>query len=199
MRIPFPETTGRWCIPLALILLIFACVAPVSTPPSTPMPLPAKSLTGKSKFAFNFPADKPISLAIDSQNRLMVGKNKGIDLFELDGKRAGRFSSVPQGVASFENPCDIDFSRERIYILDSVLNKLFIFSSNGTYLESFGNRGSGPKEFNSPTGVAVYEGVVFVTDTGNRRIQVFGANGTFIRTIGPNLLAKSEKAKKGFL
>lgn len=199
MRISFTETVTRLILVVTLIASISNCAAPVTAPPSTPFPVPTKSLSAKSKFIFNFPAEKPLSIVFDPQNRLMIGRNKGIDLFSPDGKRLGRFSSTPQGASAYEKPKDIDLYKDRIYVLDPGLNKVFIFSSDGNYLDSFGTRGNGPKEFNTPEGIAVYEGVVFVSDTGNKRIQVFGLNGLFVRTIGPNLPVKSEKARKGFL
>ena len=55
------------------------------------------------------------------------------------------------------------------------------FSSDGTFIKSFGRLGSGPVEFRTPHDIAMdSEGRLFVADRGNMRLQILDQNGTFI-------------------
>jgi sugar lactone lactonase YvrE len=55
------------------------------------------------------------------------------------------------------------------------------FSSNGTFVKSWGKKGSGPGEFDNPHALALdAQGRLFVADRENNRIQVFDQDGRFI-------------------
>ncbi len=55
------------------------------------------------------------------------------------------------------------------------------FSSDGTFLGSFGEHGSGPGQFRVPHAMAFdSQGRLFVADRGNSRIQVFDAQYNFV-------------------
>ncbi|MBI4519876.1 MAG: hypothetical protein HY701_03500 [Gemmatimonadetes bacterium] len=56
------------------------------------------------------------------------------------------------------------------------------FSSDGTYISSFGRFGRAPGEFKTPHSLAWdSQGRLFVADRGNNRIQIFDREGTFIQ------------------
>jgi len=60
-------------------------------------------------------------------------------------------------------------------------NRVSKFSSDGTFIMSWGKTGSGPGEFNVPHAIALDSRErVFVGDRGNNRIQIFDLNGTFM-------------------
>ena len=65
--------------------------------------------------------------------------------------------------------------RDEIVITDSCNNRVQVFSSDGTYLRSFGSKGNKEGEFNSPKGIAIdnESGIIFIADTANHRIQLF--------------------------
>ena len=55
------------------------------------------------------------------------------------------------------------------------------FSSDGTYLTSFGRFGTGPAEFRGPHALAFdSQGRLFVADRGNNRIQIFEQDGNLV-------------------
>jgi sugar lactone lactonase YvrE len=58
------------------------------------------------------------------------------------------------------------------------------FSSDGTYIGSWGEFGEGPGQFRTPHGLAFdSQGRLFVADRGNNRIQVFDQDGTFLEEL----------------
>jgi hypothetical protein len=65
-------------------------------------------------------------------------------------------------------------ARGRLLVLDSRLQQIRVFDSNGVFLHSAGRGGRGPGEFFLPLAmVADGLGRVYVLDTGNSRVSVF--------------------------
>jgi len=63
----------------------------------------------------------------------------------------------------------------------TTVQRIAKFSSDGTYLTSFGRFGTAPGEFRTPHALAFdSQGRLFVADRGNNRIQVFDQDGTFL-------------------
>ncbi|MGZ5799755.1 MAG: hypothetical protein ACXWJZ_03895, partial [Burkholderiaceae bacterium] len=92
-----------------------------------------------------------------------------------------------------------------IYVVDSDLEQVIVFSSAGKYLYSFNSKSGGffssssdeLSELKSPHGIAYHEGVVYVSDTGNKRIQLFGSNGVFLNALElkPGIASNNERDK----
>jgi glucose/arabinose dehydrogenase len=62
-----------------------------------------------------------------------------------------------------------------VYVAAPGDDRIYAFTSSGTYLTQWGTLGSGDGQFNRPRGVAVDgSGNVYVADMNNQRIQVFG-------------------------
>lgn len=79
----------------------------------------------------------------------------------------------------------LDEARGKIYVVDSAKHAVVVFTANGDFLESWGQRGSAAGEFNYPVDVDVdADGNVYVLDSMNARVQVFDAAGRFLRTFG---------------
>ena len=97
--------------------------------------------------------------------------------FGKEGSAAGKLSQ-PWGVAVNE--------RNEIAVTDNVNNRVQLFSSDGTYLRSFGTKGDKQGEFNFPTGIAfdIKNENIFVTDSGNHRVQLFSKQGEYLKQFG---------------
>ena len=101
-------------------------------------------------------------------------KYKPVLSFEGEGSSAGMFNG-PWGVAVNE--------QNEIAITD--YNLVQIFSSDGTYLRSFGSRGDQDGEFVDPTGIAyLNNGNIVVADSENNRLQIFTEQGEYLTQIG---------------
>ena len=175
-----------------IVFSLLACAAPPSLPPS--------SSISKVKFISDIPAGALLGLAVGPDSRLFTAQKDGsIVIIDRQGKQRIKLLKLPaindQGLQILKRPSHVTISKDKIYVTDTALNQVILYSLDGTWLDSFGSRGSGFKEFKTPLGIAVYQGVIFVADSGNRRIQIFGPNGVYLRSIGPVVADKSEGSK----
>ena len=61
-----------------------------------------------------------------------------------------------------------------IYVTELYNNRVSIFTLQGEFLHSFGNKGNGEAEFMHPRGIKVDQnGTIYVSDHDNDRMQVF--------------------------
>ena len=102
---------------------------------------------------------------------------KSVLSFGKEGSAAGMLL-YPWGVAVNK--------RNEIAVTDNGNNRVQLFSSNGTYLRSFGTKGDKQGEFNFPTGIAfdIKNENIFVSDTSNHRVQVFSKQGEYLKQFG---------------
>ena len=86
----------------------------------------------------------------------------------------------------FSMPYDLAIdAAENIYVADYFNHRIQKFSSDGTFITTWGSQGSADGEFIFPYGIAVDKaGNIFVADELNHRIQKFSPDGTFISTWG---------------
>lgn len=71
-----------------------------------------------------------------------------------------------------------------IFILEAGRNRLLKVTTDGTRLDSLGNRGSGDYQFDRPMGLDVTNGMkIYVADPSNRRIQSFDRRNQFLGAI----------------
>jgi DNA-binding beta-propeller fold protein YncE len=107
-------------------------------------------------------------------------------VFDPQGKTRKVFGSLKRGEGFFRRPTGIAIDREthRVYVTDTLADRVFILDADGRVLSSFGRRGAEKGEFNSPIEVQVKGGVVVVVDALNFRIQMFDRDGNFLSQIG---------------
>jgi len=97
--------------------------------------------------------------------------------FGRQGSAVGMFSQA-WGVAVNE--------RNEIAVTEVGNNRVQLFSSDGTYLRSFGTKGDKQGEFNFSCGIAfdVKNENIFVVDSSNHRVQLFSEQGKFLNQFG---------------
>ncbi len=67
----------------------------------------------------------------------------------------------------------------RIFVLESDMHRVQVYSARGEWLATIGRRGSGPGEFMNPAGMTWGpEGRLWVIDPGNSRASIFDLDGT---------------------
>ncbi len=92
--------------------------------------------------------------------------------------------ALPHGIRSA--PWGVAIGRGGlVYVTDSRLHRLSVFSPEEGSLRVLATPGSGPGRLRRPQGLAVApDGELYVVDGGNRRVQVFGPDGEFRRAWG---------------
>jgi DNA-binding beta-propeller fold protein YncE len=128
--------------------------------------------------------EAPMALAVGREDLIYVSDNQQgrIYLFGADArlqKVIGQNRLVrPVGLA-----CDRE--RDRLYVADAGSHQVMIFSGDGQWLKTFGQRGTATGEFNYPLDLEVDgDGNLYVLDTMNARVQVFDPEGKFLRGFG---------------
>ena len=85
----------------------------------------------------------------------------------------------PYGVAVNE--------RDEIAVTEISNHRVQVFSSDGTYLRSFGRKGDKQGELNFPAGIAFDKNsrsIVVVVDSNNHRVQLFNDQGEYLSQFG---------------
>ena len=113
----------------------------------------------------------------------------GKDEIVLSGK--GR-----KGEIILKHPEAITTNNDILYVVDSELNRVAMFTQDGKYIASFGEKGSDNGKLRSPQGIAMHDGILYVADSGNSRIQMFGDNGVFLGTLEIDSILTNKIAKE---
>ena len=124
-----------------------------------------------------------------------LARGEGDSVYVTDSALAGVFlinpgaefaTPVPLGQA-VEQPTGIAFDAQakKLYVVDTKAQRIKIFSPQGAYLSSIGQRGEADGEFNFPTMLwRDAKGRLLVTDSMNFRTQIIDAQGKFIKKFG---------------
>jgi len=121
--------------------------------------------------------DDRVFLVDRDGHRLLCMTPRGEVLFAVGAADRPRFQ------APFNHPADVALAPDgTIYVADGYGNSaVHRFSSDGSWLSSWGSPGAGPGQFTTPHGVwALDDGRVLVSDRENDRIQVFDPEGGYI-------------------
>ncbi len=98
----------------------------------------------------------------------------------------GKPGVAGNGDYEFNSPSDIAVAENgEIFIADGhgqdSNNRVMKFSSDGTFIKSWGKMGYGPGEFKSLHAIDIdLRGRIFIADRGNNRLQIFDQEGNFI-------------------
>lgn len=131
----------------------------------------------------------PHGLTVDKNNNIWVtdvGLHQ-VFKFNHDGKLLMKFGVAKvagNDSTHFNLPTDVTVADDgSFYVSDGYGNSRVVkFSSTGTYLFAWGNKGDEPGEFNLPHAIDLdTKGNVYVADRENSRIQEFDAKGKFLK------------------
>lgn len=128
------------------------------------------------------PFVSPYGIAADGQGRIWVADMgiRGVHQVDLArGKVSYIFNAgtvplvTPAGVA-------VDVKRQRLYVSDTTLAKVFLFDLDGRFLKEW----DAPDHFGRPAGLAVDQsGQLYVVDAQKNRLSIFSQDGELLRTI----------------
>ena len=159
----------------------------------------------KAEFIKAVPLPKGAQKLLDSDGeRLYFSTSDGaVAVTDTGGKLLQTLQAKEDGDPVLKKPEAVAIGKNRVYVADSELNQIAMFSMDGKYQGSFGAKkggffssGGGEHALKKPRGVAFHEGVVFVLDNGSKRVLTFGSNGVFLNPLDIRT-AESNKASKG--
>ena len=103
-----------------------------------------------------------------------------------DGEYVDRWGTKGSEPGMLNGPAGIAFdSNDDLYVVDSLNNRVQVFTRAGEHLREWGSGGTSEGEFNRPWGITIDgEGAVYVADWGNHRVQKFGPDGEYLMTFG---------------
>ena len=117
----------------------------------------------------------PAAVAVDGSGILYVADtmNNRVQVLMPDGSARMIWPNVvvPRGIA-------LSPDAKSIYVAQTPLSQIALYSSEGRQLGTWGQPGQGPGQLSKPVGLAVDpDGNLWVADWGNARVQVFAPNG----------------------
>jgi DNA-binding beta-propeller fold protein YncE len=152
---------------------------------------------------------RPLGVAVAPDGQLYVADEGGYRIAVFDaagafqftfGQRGGPFDASGSFLGNettgglFERPAGVAVGPSgNIYVADTWNFRVQVFSPEGEFLRSWGQRGefgfnaaAVPEDaFWAPRGIAVdSEERVYVADTGNKRVRVYTSNGQYLWDIG---------------
>ncbi len=129
----------------------------------------------------------PVSVAFDDQSRLYVSDstNRVIYVFDRNGEYLQTIKRA--GGDPLQRPTGLSYSSrgKTLYAIDTLVNRVYAYNTEGTFLFSFGESGEKTGQLNFPTHISTApDGNVYVVDAMNFRIQIFTPSGKFLSSFG---------------
>ena len=110
----------------------------------------------------------------DGGNLYVNTADSHIQVLSKDGEFMYSFSCGGNGVNKLCKPWGVCVSGQYVYVTDIDNHSISVFTTEGEYVTSFGEKGSKDGEFNIPCRVCTdMDGFIFVCDFNNNRIQMF--------------------------
>lgn len=124
----------------------------------------------------------PRGVTVDDRDRLYVADTSGgvVHMMDMEGRKYGQFSKL-EGDETLVSPVCVVVVGEDIYVTDSVLGKVCVFSGEGDYKFSFGS-----DILERPSGIA-YNSIhqtLYVADAKRQVVDIFSLKGKHVLEIG---------------
>ncbi len=134
-------------------------------------------------FIYRLPLEKVTSVAVDWNDRLLVGMAGGLAVVERNGDT---FMALEAAVSGGDiADVAVDMVRHRYAALIRGAGRVVVYDETGAVLSSFGSTGDGPEQLKSPQGLAITPtGELVVADSGHGLIKVFDLAGTLQNSFG---------------
>ena len=137
---------------------------------------------------------KPKSLCVNPANDNLYVVEKGnsrVQIFTTSGDHI-KFFADKSGSNKMSGPYGICIANNHVYVTQSTLNCVYVYTPNGSYSKRFGREGSKEGRFSLPSSLTALPAKkqILICDTGNNRIQIFDFAHNFSRLLGSGQLLK---------
>jgi DNA-binding beta-propeller fold protein YncE len=121
----------------------------------------------------------PVGVAVADDGTIYVtdSERREVVVYDADGDER----QVIRGV--FQRPTGVVIHNGKLYVVDTLANRVLVFDLQGKFLFDFGRRGAGEGEFNFPVFLASSDRLVLV-DAMNFRVQTLGDSGRALGSFG---------------
>ena len=126
--------------------------------------------------------DEPVGIDVDDQGRIYIADtwNKRIQVMIPDGDSLSFTTNIEWDIQgwygdSLDNKPFLTLDEENnVLVADPIMGRVLAFTSDGSFLQTWGAYGIGPSEIGVAGGPAVApDGTVWVVDTLNNRLMLF--------------------------
>ncbi len=136
---------------------------------------------------------RPVDIAVDNGKNIYITSFRDGTLVKLDANGKAVFSTA---IALDGRLFGIDYRGGKLAVSDFKKDRVYIITTAGNVLRSFGETGSGEGRFHGPEGLCFGpRGELYVVDSGNHRVQKFDAMGRFILEFGKRGSYEGELSK----
>lgn len=154
------------------------------------VPPPPPGTVGLARYTF-----VPRGIAVGPDGNVYALCGDAVIYFSSDGVYLGGWGSRGTGEGQFGSPAGLAVdSTGRVYVADTLNERVQYFSSTGSFLGKWGSYGAAEGKFHYPESIAIAPDgeAVYVTDTLNERVQYFSADGSFLGAWGEEGTGPSE-------
>ena len=130
---------------------------------------------------------EPVGIATDSLNNVYVtaisnGANIAIKFSSMGNLIKSWFVASPNPNVDTQNAIAVD-NLNNVYVSSN--SHIFKYTSDGTFIKSWGSEGTGDGQFQQIVGIAIdSSNNVYATDAYSQRVEKFDSDGTFIKSWG---------------
>ncbi len=125
---------------------------------------------------YRIPAPAATAVAIDWQDRLLIGEERGARLADRSGRTLLRFE--PGEDLGAVADVAVDPARRRYAALHAATGRVVVYDEAGARMTAFGATADGPDGFLRPQGLAFQpDGGIVVADSGHATVKTFSASG----------------------
>ena len=131
---------------------------------------------GSAEGQFQYPCD----ITSDSKGLLYVAdaSNNRIQVFTPEGQFVTQFGTKGSGRGQLYSPVGITVDRssdllyDLVYVVEVNINRISIFTSEGQFVNSYGEYGTSEGQFNVPIGIQYINGLLYICDFNNDRLII---------------------------
>lgn len=136
----------------------------------------------------------PVGIAVDDERgHIYVSDARKHDVLVFDKKGNALYSMLETGAkdaapvdVGFNFPLDLEVASDgRVVVLDAMNARIKVYSPEGEFLTTWGERGDGWSRFGMPKGIAIdTDDNLYVTDADTGGVKIFRIDGTPLSGFG---------------
>jgi len=123
----------------------------------------------------------PVGICKDDAENLYIceyGGNDRVQKFTREGEWRASFGTFGTGPGQFQRPSGLAWLAGKIYVTDSVNNRVLVFTDAGKYVGVLGEPGEAPLDLNLPYDIATAsDGALYIIEYGGGRLTKTSPDG----------------------